>query len=76
MVRTTLDIDEKWLKEAMEVTKAKTKREVVNRSLEELVMKARREELIAMMGKMEGLTHRELMQMRSENMIGRHWPDP
>ncbi len=74
MMRTTLDIDENLLKTALELTKAKTKREVVNRSLEELIRIMRIQELISAAGTMDGgMTHEELMRWRTQSMIGRHW---
>lgn len=73
-MRTTLDIDEKLLKTALELTHAKTKREVVNRSLEELIRQMRIQELIEAAGKMDlNLTPEELQRRRAMDMIGKHW---
>jgi len=53
LVRTTIDVDEDLLKEAMDLLGAKTKREAVRRSLEALVQERRRERLRAKLGKMD-----------------------
>jgi len=50
-MRTLIDIDEKTLKEALKLTKAKTKKEVVNLSLKELVRHKRIERLKSRLGK-------------------------
>ena len=52
-MRTTIDVDEDLLKEAMDLLGAKTKREAVRRSLEALVQERRRERLRAKLGKMD-----------------------
>lgn len=49
-MRSTIDIDEKLLKEAQKITGAKTKKELVNLSLRELIRKKRREHLISLFG--------------------------
>ncbi len=50
MSRTTLDIDETLLKQAMEASGAKTKTEAVEFALQELVRHQRRRELIESLG--------------------------
>ena len=45
-IRTTVAIDEKLIKEAMKLTSLKTKKEVVNLALRELVSRLRRKRLI------------------------------
>ncbi len=52
-MRTTLDIPEELLEEAVRATRAKTKREAVIAGLEELIRKSRREELRSLAGKVE-----------------------
>lgn len=52
-MRTTLDIPEDLLEEAVRATRAKTKREAVIAGLEELIRKSRREELRSLAGKVE-----------------------
>ncbi|HEC67015.1 MAG TPA: type II toxin-antitoxin system VapB family antitoxin [bacterium] len=42
-MRSTIDIDEKLLQEAQKITGAKTKKELVNLSLGELIKKKRKE---------------------------------
>jgi len=49
-MRSTIDIDEKLLDEAKILTKAKTKKEVVNLSLRELIRKKKRERLAGLFG--------------------------
>jgi len=49
-MRSTIDIDEKLLKEAQKITGAKTKKELVNLSLRELIRKKRKEHLISLFG--------------------------
>lgn len=49
-MRSTIDIDEKLLREAQKITGAKTKKELVNLSLGELIKKKRREHLINLFG--------------------------
>ena len=47
-MRSTIDIDETLLKEARRLTRAKTKKELVNLSLRELIRKRRREHLASL----------------------------
>lgn len=53
-MRTTLDINEALFKEAQTLTGIRTKKELVNHSLRELIRKKRREHLAGLYGK--GLT--------------------
>jgi len=46
----TIDIDEMLLREAKGLTQAKTKKELVNLSLRELIRKRRREHLASLFG--------------------------
>ena len=46
----TIDIDETLLEEAGRLTKAKTKKELINLSLRELIRKKRREHLVSLFG--------------------------
>jgi Arc/MetJ family transcription regulator len=50
-MRTTLNIDEKALAEAMRRAPGKTKTEVINTALREFARKARRTELVALKGR-------------------------
>jgi Arc/MetJ family transcription regulator len=52
-VRTTIDIPEELLDEAVRVIRARTRREAVIAGLEELVRRARREELKGLAGKLD-----------------------
>jgi Arc/MetJ family transcription regulator len=52
-MRTTVDIDPKLLADAMRLTEAKTKKEVIHRSLTEMVRRHRIEQLKAMAGTMD-----------------------
>jgi len=47
-MRSTIDIDEKLLKEAQKMIGARTKKELINSSLRELIRKKRREHLIGL----------------------------
>jgi hypothetical protein len=52
-MRTTLDLPEELLEEARRVSHAKTKRDAVIAGLEELIRKARRDELRGLAGKVD-----------------------
>jgi Arc/MetJ family transcription regulator len=49
-MRSTIDIDDFLLDEARQLTRIKTKEEVVNLSLKELISKKRREHLASLFG--------------------------
>jgi Arc/MetJ family transcription regulator len=49
-MRSTIDIDEKLLEEAKKLTRARTKKELIRISLQELVRKKRREHLAGLFG--------------------------
>lgn len=49
-MRSTIDIDTKLLAEAKSLTMIKTKKELVNLSLRELIKKKRRDHLISLFG--------------------------
>ncbi|MEA3442829.1 MAG: type II toxin-antitoxin system VapB family antitoxin [Chloroflexota bacterium] len=49
-MRSTIDIDETLLKEAGRLTQVKTKKDLVNLSLRELIRKKRREHLASLFG--------------------------
>lgn len=53
MLRTNIELDEKLVKEAMKFTHKKTKKELVNYALEELVKRFRRKKLLELEGKVE-----------------------
>jgi len=67
MGRTTLFIDEKLIDEARKLTKLRTKREVVEEGLRELIRKKNRETLRNELGTYDiELTPEELERMREE----------
>ena len=53
MLRTNIELDEKLVKEAMKFTHKKTKKEIVNYALEELVKRFKRKQLLELEGKVE-----------------------
>lgn len=53
MLRTNIELDEKLVGEAMELTRKKTKKDVVNFALKELVSKMKRKKLLEMQGKVK-----------------------
>lgn len=66
-MRTTLELNEKLLQEAMKLLGVKTKREVVERALEALVAQERRERLRAKLGRLDfNLTLKDLHEMRRD----------
>lgn len=66
MLRTNIELDEALVKEAMKLTGKKTKKEVVNYALQELVSKKKRQKLLELAGKVkwEG----NLAQMRKSRV--------
>ncbi len=53
MSRTNIDLDERIVAEAMRLTNLKTKRELVNFALEDLVKRERRKGILKYEGKIE-----------------------
>ena len=53
MLRTNIELDEKLVKEAMKLTRKKTKKELVNYALSELVSRRKRKKLLDLEGKVE-----------------------
>ena len=53
MRRTNIELDEKLVNEAMKLTNKKTKKEVVNYAVEELVRKLKRKKILELEGKVE-----------------------
>ncbi|MFH1860240.1 MAG: type II toxin-antitoxin system VapB family antitoxin [bacterium] len=69
-MRTTIDIDEKLIKKAMELTHTNIKKEVVNLSLSEMIRSRLLQELADMGGKYEiDLTLADLEEMRKDEHI-------
>lgn len=67
-MRTTIDIDDKIFKEAMEVTGAKSKKKTVEIALKEYVLFKRHQKLADRIGRYThfGLSQKELGEMRDE----------
>jgi Arc/MetJ family transcription regulator len=53
MMRTNIELDEKLVKEGLKLTHQKTKKDLVNYALRELVVKLRRKKLLELEGKVE-----------------------
>lgn len=53
MLRTNIELDEKLVDQAMKLTHKKTKKELVNYALEELVSRFKRKKLLEFEGKVE-----------------------
>lgn len=62
MFRTNIELDEKLVKEAMKLTRKKTKKEVVNYALKELVTKKRRKKILKLAGKVDWSGNLETMR--------------
>ena len=65
-MRTTLDIDERLLREAMVRTKTKIKTEVIERGLQELINAERRRSLLRARGAGYGMTLRSFLRSRKD----------
>jgi len=53
MARTNIELDDRILKEAMKLTDIRTKKDLVNYALEELVKKLRRKKMLELEGKVK-----------------------
>jgi len=51
MLRTNIELDEKLVEEAMKLTHKKTKKELVNYALKELINKMKRKNILGLEGK-------------------------
>ena len=66
-MRSTIDIDEHVLAEAMKVANVRTKKELIDLSLKELVRTKRRERLLAKLGKLPlDISASQLEKMRGD----------
>jgi Arc/MetJ family transcription regulator len=66
-MRSTIDIDDQVLAEAMKVANVRTKKELIDLSLKELVRKKRRERLLAKLGNLPlDISASQLEKMRSD----------
>jgi Arc/MetJ family transcription regulator len=67
-MKTLIDIDEPLLKEAMELSKASTKKETIHRALSELIKACRRQSLKSLAGSgLLDMNHAELRKIRRQN---------
>jgi Arc/MetJ family transcription regulator len=66
-MRTNIEIDDKLMKDAMKISKSKSKKEVVNHALEELIRLDKRRKMQSLFGKVkwEG----NLDEMRAYNKV-------
>lgn len=53
MLRTNIELDEKLVKEGLKLTRKKTKKELVNHALQELVSRLKRRKILAVEGKVK-----------------------
>ena len=66
-MRTTVDLDDELVREAMMLLGTRTKRAAIQQSLEELIHQKRRERLRGKLGKLElDLTLNDLARMRQD----------
>lgn len=66
-MRTTMEIDDRLLNQALALTKAKTKKELIHRSLEALIRQQRIERLLGKLGHFPlQLTPRRLAKLRAD----------
>ena len=66
-MRTTVDLDEKLVREVMDLLGVKTKRQAIRRSLEALVQQQKRERLRTKLGNLElDLSLEGLKRMRQD----------
>ena len=63
-MRTTIDINEKLLKEAWQLVRPKSKRELIDRSLEELVRGEHLKRLVGRLGRTPMISRAALLRMR------------
>lgn len=67
-MRTTLDIDNQLFKEAQAMTKARTKKELIHRSLEALIRQQRIQRLLGKLGRFPlHLTPKMLAKLRADD---------
>jgi Arc/MetJ family transcription regulator len=70
-MRTNIVLDDKLVKEAFSLTKAKTKRELVDMALREMIQRRRRMDLLKLAGKVEW--EGDLREMRRDRFEGQSW---
>lgn len=69
-MRTNIVIDEELVKKAMKYTGLKTKKDVVNHALQELVKKKERKNILALKGKLHWEGDLEQMRRNRFNDLG------
>ena len=52
-MRTNIDIDDKLMREAMKISKVKSKKELVNHALEELIRLDKRKKMLSLFGRVK-----------------------
>ena len=71
-MRTTLVLDEELLKEAKSLARAKTKKEVVEKALEEFINRRKAKKLLDLEGKVElSFSLKELLERRKKDVPDR-----
>ncbi len=63
-MRTTIDIDEKLLKEAWEILHPRSKRELIEISLREVIRRGHLKRLVSRFGKTPMISRAELLRLR------------
>jgi Arc/MetJ family transcription regulator len=70
-MRTNIVLNDDLVKEGFELTEAKTKRELVDLALRELVQRRRRMDILTLAGKVEW--EGDLKEMRRDRFEGQSW---
>lgn len=70
-MRTNIDIDEKLLKEAFQVSKSRTKKDLVHEALSELIRLRKKKNLLDLSGQLEFADNYDYKQARES----KHVPD-
>jgi len=66
-MRTTMEIDDKLMKQALALTNARTKKELIHRSLEALIRQRRIDRLLGKLGRFPlELTSKRLTKLRAD----------
>ncbi len=66
MSRTNIDLDDKLVKAGLKITHLRTKKELVNYALEELIKKERRKRIMELKGQIQW--EGDLRQMRADRI--------
>jgi len=66
MSRTNIDIDDKLVKEGLKITHLKTKKELVDFALQELIKREKRKRIMELKGKLQ--FDIDLQQMRADRV--------